>query len=507
MKIQGSHMTKYTYFYMLFGLAALVSLLGFHHYNPSELTADAFDTLGMICPNLTGRIVSKGDSDYDKDRLVSNYYTSKDKYPNVIVYAQNTQDVQNAVLWARCKKVPIRIRSGGHQHEGYSTGNGVILIDVSEMKDLKIDKSTNIATIQPGLNNLELYTQLYKEGLTHVGGTCSDVGLSGLVLSGGMGPLLRRVGLTCDSLVSLDMVDAKGQLIHATKDNEHKDLFWASCGGGGGNFGVITSMQIKVFPANDVTWFNIGWDWDQPVAEIITAWQNFFAKPDRNWFSHLDVWSKPFPKEDLKKQPIKALGFFWGTPEKAKEQLASLLRIGKPSVQIFEAVKWDQAIKAIEESTAVFLTDKPEYRSTGAYAMNNLSQEAIKTIESKLKNTTSPLLNVLIYSMGGATADVASADTAYFYRDAKFFLIYTNQWLKPEEDKKLQAELNSLRQSLLTYTVGDYVGNPDPELKDYLNAYYGSNTHKLECVKRKYDPENVFNHEQSIPVAPKDCSL
>lgn len=498
-------MTKY----IAFALLSLISFLGFQYFNAAaQNVQDSNPSEVLSCPKLTGRIIWKGEPQYDQARLVSNYYTSKDRFPHVIVYCQNTQDVQNAILWARCQHVPIRVRSGGHHHEGYSTGNGSIVIDVSEMKELTIDQLTQTATIQPGLNNLELYSQLFQKGLTHVGGTCSEVGLSGLVLSGGMGPLLRRVGLTCDSLISVDMVDAKGQIIHATKDNEHKDLFWATCGGGGGNFGVVTSMNIKVYPATDVTWFNIGWDWNQPIEQVIAAWQEFFSKPDQNWFSHLDLWAKPFPTGELKKQPAKALGVFWGTPEQAREQLAPLLRIGKPSVEVIQLVDWDQAIKMIEDSTAVFLTDKPEYKTTAAFAMNNLPPEAIRIIATTLKESTSPLLNVLLFSMGGATADISPTATAYFYRDAKFFISYSIQWLQTQDDLKQKAEIATLRERLLPYTEGDYIGNPDPNLKDYLTAYYGSNVEKLKCVKRKYDPENIFQFEQSIPpaAANMDCS-
>lgn len=457
------------------------------------------------CPELTGRVVYKKDPSYEKARLVSNYYTSKNKFPKVIVYCQNIHDIQNAILWARCHDIPIRIRSGGHNHEGYSTGNGVIVIDVSEMKDLKVDKSSNIATIQPGLNNVELYSQLFKQGLTHVGGTCSEVGLSGLVLSGGIGPLIRREGLTCDNLISVDIVDAKGKVLRATKDNEYKDLFWATCGGGGGNFGVIASMEIKVHPVTDVTWFNIGWDWNQPVEKVIAAWQDFFLKPDKDWFSHLDLWAKPFPSEKLKKQPIKILGVFWGSPEIAREKLAPLLNIGKPSVKTIELVDWDKAIKLIEDSTAVFLTDKPEYKSSGAYVMNSLPSEALKIMVSTLEKSTSPLLNVLLFSMGGASSNIPPTDTAYFYRKAKFFINYSSQWLSEKEEQNQQAELTILRQRLLPYTTGDYIGNPDPDIHDYLTAYYGSNVDRLECVKRKYDPENIFHFEQSIPPSNESC--
>lgn len=482
-------------------LIIFAGLFAAYHFGLLKLVSHSTTS----CPELTGKVVYRQDANYNKSRLVSNYYTSKNKYPEVVVYCQNAQDVQNAVKWARCKNIPIRIRSGGHHHEGYSTGNDVIVIDVGQMKDLQIDKKTNIATAQPGLNNDELYTKLAKQGYTHVGGTCGEVSLSGLILTGGMGPLLRRVGLGCDALVSFDMVDAKGNIIHATKDNEHKDLFWATQGGGGGNFGIIVSIDIKVYPAEDVTWFNIGWDWDSPVDRVFSEWQNFFVKQDRKWFSHLDLWGKSFATEKLKKHPIKALGFFWGTPEQAREQLAPLLGVGKPKEEIFERVNWQKAIKALVDSTAVFLTDKPEYKSSGAFVMDKLPKEAIDITVNTLRDSNSPLLNVLLFSMGGATADVAPTATAYYYRKANFFINYTSQWLKEDEDSKYKIELKTLRERLLPYTVGDYVGNPDPDLKDYLKDYYGENVAKLECVKRKYDPENIFKFEQSIHPAAEPC--
>lgn len=481
--------------YILLVLLLLVALLGFQYLLP---LASSVEKDKKSCPPLTGRVVWKGEPGYDQGRLVSNYYTSKERFPKVIVYCQNTNDVQNAVRWARCQQVPIRIRSGGHQHEGYSTATDAIVIDVSEMKELKLDTRNKSATIQPGLNNLELYTKLFAEGLTHVGGTCSDVGLSGLVLSGGMGPLLRRVGLTCDSLLAFEMINAKGELIHATKDNEYQDLFWATCGGGGGNFGVITSMQIKVYPATEVTWFNIGWDWDQPVEEVLAAWQEFFGKPDRNWFSHLDVWARRFPSEKLNKKPIKALGMFWGHPDEAKSQLSSLLKIGSPSIEI-ETVTWAKAIQLIEESTAVYLTDKPEYKSVGAFAMDSLPKQALDLIVGTLDRSPAPLLNVLFFSMGGASAEVDPSATAYYYRKAKFFITYSSQWLDANKDQSHKAELEALRERLLDYTVGDYVGNPDSKLKNFLLAYYGLNAERLKCIKKKYDPENLFQFEQSIP--------
>ncbi|MCL9685638.1 FAD-binding oxidoreductase [Legionella maioricensis] len=460
------------------------------------------------CPELTGEVMEQDNPDYNQARLVSNYYTSRDKYPEIIVYCQNTQDVQNAIRFALCRHLPIRVRSGGHNHEGFSTGTGVVLIDVSRMKAINIDKDKKIAAVQPGLNGGELYKALYANGLTQAGGTCSAVGISGLILTGGMGPLVRKVGMACDALIALEMVTAKGEIIQATKDNEHRDLFWASCGGGGGNFGVVTSLALHVYPSEQVTWFNIGWNWEQPVRQIITSWQEFFEKNDPRWYSHLDLWSKAFPADQYKKQPIKVLGIFWGTPEEAKKELAPLLQIGPPQSQTIELVTWDKAIELFEDSTSVYITPKPEYKSSGAYAMHKLPKDGVETIVSTLQNSTSPLLNVLFFTLGGAAKTAAPTDTAYFYRNADFFLVYSTQWLQENKDKVQIEELNSLRQKLIPFTQGDYIGNPDRNLPDYLTSYYGDNVRQLRCIKRKYDPDNIFNFEQSIPVAPKewDCT-
>lgn len=458
------------------------------------------------CPELTGRVVRPADTQYEKARLVSNYYSSKNSRPKAIVYCQNAQDVQNAVNWARCQNVSIRVRSGGHNHEGFSTGTDALVIDVSAMKAIQIDKAQGLATLQPGITGGELYRALFNEGFTQVGGTCEDVGISGLVLTGGMGPLARIHGLTCDNLVSLEMVNAEGKLIKVTADNEHKDLFWAACGGGGGNFGVVTSLVLKIFPAKPVTWFNIGWDWNQPIDKVISTWQEWYLKGDKRVFSHLDLWAKAFPGEEFKKQPIKALGVFYGTPEEAKKELGPLLAIGKPSDQTIEIVAWDKAIKLFEEATSTYITDKPEYKSSGAYAMQPLPPEAIKTIVTTLEQTTNPLLNVLFLGLGGAVKDRAPNATAYFYRGAEFLAVYSSQWLKENEANTRIAEVDALRERLLPYTKGDYVGNPDRNLKDYLTTYYGGNAPKLRCIKRKYDPKNLFRYEQSIPPATDEAT-
>ena len=455
------------------------------------------------CPQLTGEVITKNSAAYNESRLNSNYYTSKDKFPDVIVYCKTVEDVQNAIQYARCKNLSVRVRSGGHNHLGYSTGTG-ILIDVSRMKNLSIDKENKIATIEPGLTGGELYRDLFAQGLTQAGGTCSGVGISGLILSGGMGPLARKQGMACDSLLAIDIVDAKGNLIHATKDNAYKDLFWASCGGGGNNFGVVTLIKLKVYPADTVTWFNIGWDWDQPVEKIISLWQTFFFNNNKQWYSHLDLWSKSFPSQQLNQQPIKVIGIYWGNPEDAKRELKPFLDIGKPATQIIKTVDWHQAIVELEDAMKVYLNDKPEYKSSGAFVMQSMPPKGVSVLANALNKAISPYLNVVFFSLGGATSEHANTDTAYFYRKAKAFGVYSTQWVKNETANQYIHEINSMRTDLLPYTKGDYIGNQDTEIKDFLTAYYGDNARQLRCIKRKYDADNLFQFEQGIPPAPTE---
>jgi hypothetical protein len=135
--------------------------------------------------------------------------------------------------------------------------------------------------------------------------------------------------------------------------------------------------------------------------------------------------------------------------------------------------------------------------------MEPLPETAVKIIATTLKNSPSPLLNVLLFSMGGASGKVPPDATAYFWRKAPFFVVYSSQWLKPEEDKKSLAELDALRTKLLPYTIGNYIGNPDRNLT--LNDYFGDNVERLRCIKRKYDPNNVFQFEQGVPPVEKEC--
>jgi FAD/FMN-containing dehydrogenase len=205
------------------------------------------EILMKIPKTLTGLVVDRCSPLYNEARMDFNSRFSL--CPRYIVFAQDVHDVQTAILWARRHNLPLRARSGRHSYEAYSLVNGGLVIDVSPLNKVILDRKKGRATIGAGANLTTVYTELWNQGkVTIPGGSCGGVGIAGLTLGGGFGLISRLLGLTCDALVSLEMVDANGRIIHASP-NENADLFWASCGGGGGNFGVVTEFTFNDTPS------------------------------------------------------------------------------------------------------------------------------------------------------------------------------------------------------------------------------------------------------------------
>lgn len=198
---------------------------------------------------LTGRIVTPNNTAYDSAR--ENLNLSIQKYPCIIVFCQNREDIKNALRWAREKQVPFRVRSGRHSYENFSLVNRGLIIDVSEMKGIHYRQDKQTAMIQAGAELGLVYGQLWEDRVTLPAGTVYNVGLSGLALGGGIGMLTRQFGLTCDSLEEVEIVvpscKCGAKIIYANRV-ENSELFWACRGGGEGNFGIVTAFTFRVHP-------------------------------------------------------------------------------------------------------------------------------------------------------------------------------------------------------------------------------------------------------------------
>ncbi|WP_291299671.1 FAD-dependent oxidoreductase [Desulfosporosinus sp. BICA1-9] len=232
-------------------------------------------------PELTGRIVVPKDPLYNAARREFNTFFNR--FPLVIVFAQETQDVVNAVRWARYRDVPIRIRSGRHNYEGLSVVDAGIVIDVSDMQCVEVNHKRGTATVQTGQRDFTLAEALGSEGLAVPNGLCPSTGIAGFTLGGGQSILSRPYGLIIDNLLELEMVDANGHVLHANADH-HADLFWASRGGGGGNFGICTSFRFRTHRIDTVAYADISWDM-RDLEPVLRTWQTYY-NPRRQRATH-----------------------------------------------------------------------------------------------------------------------------------------------------------------------------------------------------------------------------
>lgn len=227
-------------------------------------------------------IITPDSLDYEKARQEWN--RSIQKFPKLIAYCETTQDVSDIIKYSYDNDLRIRIRSGGHNYEGYSTGNDVVVIDISKMNNANINYEENTVTVKGGIKNTQLYNYISNQGYPFPGGTCPTVGVSGYALGGGWGYSARKFGLGCDSLIEIEMVNYKGKIIKANK-YFNKDLFWALRGAGGGNFGVMTSMKFKLpHKVNKVTYVRMTYQniSKKEQVNILDTWQKWIGLVDKD---------------------------------------------------------------------------------------------------------------------------------------------------------------------------------------------------------------------------------
>lgn len=438
---------------------------------------------------LTGAVVTPYEEGYEESRQEWN--RAIQKFPLAIVYCYSAAEIQNAVCWARRNEVGIRIRSGGHHYQGYSVGNGVLVIDVSSRKHIELDKSDGTVFMQSGIQNRDAYDYLGARGYPFPGGTCPTVGVAGYTMGGGWGYSSRYMGLGCDSLTGLEMVDYQGNLIRADS-NRNPDLLWACKGAGGGNFGVVTSMTFQLPPKMEqVTLVGLEYLDASPsaMAEFLNTWQKWLVGLDPRITVNASLYHSA---EDGK--GIYGRGLFYGSASEAAQILKPFERIGV--TLSLEEMTFSEAIQTIQDA----YPDSEKFQSTGRFVNRNYSMEEIETIVDLIRQRAegSVYAAVSVYALGGKVSEINRRDTAFYYRDSAYIMGIQSVW---EEDRYASANrywLNERFQYLKQLTVGSYVNFPYNCLTDYEEEYYGGNVPRLQKIARRYDPMNVFSFPQAI---------
>ncbi|WP_432097574.1 FAD-binding oxidoreductase [Streptomyces sp. bgisy100] len=456
----------------------------------------AADSVAGGQARLTGRIVRPDDPGYADASL--GWDELFVHYPLVIVYAQRTQDVVNALTWSRQHDVALRVRSGGHSLEGWSNVDNGIVIDVSELKSVHIDTASRVARVGAGLNQLEAVTTLAKKNLAVTTGTEGSVGLSGATLGGGFGFLTRYLGMACDSLIGAEIVVAKGtnraEVIKADLKN-NADLLWALRGAGNGNFGIVTSLTYQASPLRSVAYVQATWDGIGNLRGIFEAWQRTAPSADKRLGTQLEI----------HRNQILLFGVLAeGTEAEAKKLLAPILSVGTPEVSV-ETGNWGDVYEGFQIPTE----DEPaNWKFFSQFTTEPFPRKAIDVIASFMRDAPTDDSNFFTQAFGGAVRRPPRGGTAFPHRDALFYSEPGAGWGtrgEPDSGDELtpvaQAWIAEFSQALRPYVNGAYVNVPNVGMQEWETAYWGRNVDRLRRIKQKYDPHNVFQYEQSIPPA------
>ena len=442
---------------------------------------------------LTGDVVTRDDHSYEIDRKQWN--RAIEKYPLVIVYCYNHEDVQNAICWARENSVPIRIRSGGHHYEGYSTGNDVIIIDISRMNGIYIDEDKGIVKIDGGVRNREMYEALGSKGYPFSGGGCPTVGVVGFTLGSGWGYSCRFLGLGCDSLKEIELIDYEGKVIIANKEC-NDDLFWACTGGGGGNFGVVVSMTFALSEKIDkATLINMEYPnmTRNGMLNVFSIWQKTFKNLDERMNIKLAIYNSKY-----RGMGVKITGVFYGETEEANKLLMPFKAIAANMNIAMEYTSVLEVNRKIQDSHP----DYESYKSTGRFVQRDYTKdEMMALIDLIYSRAKGSIYNALsLYGLGGAVAKVDKRETAFYYRDAIAIMGLQSGWEEPEYTPFNRAWVIDKIKYIESVTEGSFINFPFKELSNYEEQYYGENISRLKSIKEKYDPKNIFDFQQAIKV-------
>ncbi|MGC4879099.1 FAD-binding oxidoreductase [Micromonospora sp. DT43] len=451
------------------------------------------------CPpaELTGRIVRPQDPGYANASL--GWDELFVRYPLVIVFAQNTQDVVNALTWARQNDVALRVRSGRHSLEGWSNVDNGIVIDVSELKSTHIDYASRTARVGAGLNQLEAVTALGEHDLAVTTGTEGSVGLSGATLGGGLGFLTRYLGMACDSLIGAEIVVAWGsngaKAIEVDLHN-HEDLLWALRGAGNGNFGIVTSLTYRVAPLRSVAYVQATWDSLADLEEIFDTWQRIAPFTDYRLGTQVEI----------HKSAILLFAVLADGPEaEARKLLEPILSIGNPEVTV-QTGGWGEIYNGFQIPTE----DEPaNWKFFSQFSNQPFPKKAIGVVRAFMEDAPTDDSNFFLQAFGrGKQAHEPRGGSAFPHRDALFYSEPGVGWGtrgEPDSGEALtpvaQAWIAEFSQALRPYVDGAYVNVPNIGMAEWESAYWGSNFYRLRKIKAKYDPHNVFQYEQSIPPA------
>lgn len=489
--------------HFLQGLASLgaLSQLGLTGCTDDEAAPGSASALDELERRLPRRILRPGDPAFASFTTPWNLrWVGRRPMAQAVVRATSAEDVSAALRWAQETSTPIVARSGGHSYTGYSTTSGVV-IDVSSMHAVTYDPATERAAVSGGARNSDAYAALEQVDRTITHGRCYGVGVAGLVLGGGIGFNMRRFGLTCDQLIDTEVVLANGEIVRAS-ESENPELFWAARGGGGGNFGIHTAFTFQTYAATELVVFELVWTTD--VERVLRALLDVLHQAPRELGAKLNVRASRGESDGDVVMTVGLLGQLAGSRDELQALLAPIYAIARPDPGrgfVRAERYWDGQALLSEEGPPELSYERSRY------VVERLSDEAVDAVLAQLRAwpTTSGFATWKGFLTGGAVGDVAPDATAFVHRRDWLLSTIDIGWSAGDPEARVLESLewlDAFHEAMTPFTSSEsYQNFIDDSETDWARAYYGANLERLVDVKRAYDPDNVFNFAQSIPLA------
>jgi hypothetical protein len=442
------------------------------------------DRIEQFRATFRGEVIQPGDSDYEMARKIWN--ASIDKHPGIIARCSGVADVVVAVNFARENDLLVAVRGGGHNVAGRALCDDGIVIDLSGMKGIYVDAKNHTVRVQGGatLGDLDRETHLY--GLAVPAGVISKTGIAGLTLGGGVGWLVRKYGLTCDNVLSFDIVTADGKPRVASA-TENEDLFWA-LRGGGGNFGVVTSFEFRAHPVSTVLGGMVLYSRDQAV-EVLRFYRDFTQSAPEELTAYVALLHTPdaIPA-------VAVIACYCGDVAEGETVFKPLRTFSSPMVDMIQPMPFPQMQTFLDAGFP-----HGNYNYWKSTFLREFSDEAIAVLVEHANRATSPLSGVVVEYYGGAASRVGVSETAFAQRQAQYEVGILAQWVDPGESQRHIEWARDLADAMRPFSSGSYLLNfLGEEGEDTIQAAFGSNYNRLMAVKKKYDSKNFFCLNQNI---------
>ncbi|MGY1604392.1 FAD-binding oxidoreductase [Geodermatophilus sp. SYSU D00815] len=446
---------------------------------------------------LAGEVVAPSDDGYEEHRRVWN--GSIDRRPALIARCAGVDDVRTALRFARDRDLLVAVRSGGHSFPGLSTCDGGLVIDLRPMNAIRVDPDARRVGVQAGVLLGELDRETQAHGLAVPAGIVSHTGLAGLTLGGGIGWVMRRYGLTVDSLESADLVTADGELVRADEDHD-AELFWG-LRGGGGNFGVVTDFRFRLHPVGpQVVAGAVFWPMDQ-ADRVLRFYRDWLADcPDELMTLVVQRLAPALPvvPPDLVGRPVVAVAACHvGDVEEGERVLRPMRGFGSPVLDLF-------APKPFVAHQQMF---DPSFRHGCWYYVRScdvaaLTDEVIDVVVEHGRRISSPLSSIALWQKGGAVARVPEEATAFSGRGAGFTFNINGNTPTADGFEEQRRWARDYWSALARFHTGVYVNFLMEEGDGRVRQAYGEAKYRrLTALKQAYDPTNVFRLNQNIPPA------